>query len=129
MKKLTRQKPHMLKALYTWLLENEYTPLIGVVSDYPKNIFPSFIKKEGLIVLNISESALNNLSIGKEVMSIEATINNDIAYLEFLSESVAFIKAEEDEDIYFEFDVCDYENYIKNYKVTDKQPFKLEIVK
>ena len=120
MKKLTRQKPHMLKGLYDWMLENELTPLIGVVSDYPRNIMPDWIKKEGLIILNISDLALNNLSIGQEIISLEATVGGEYVYLEFYTEAIAFIKAEEDSSIAFEFDVLNYEEYIENYKVTKR---------
>lgn len=129
MQKLTTKKPHLIKAIYNWMIENNLSPCIGIVSNYPRNIFPKFVEKEGIVVLEISPLALNNLNIGQEITTIEASVKGALAYFEFYTEAISFITTKENIGEHFEFEVIDYEEYIENYKVTKKQPYKLELIK
>lgn len=129
MNKLTRKKPYIIKALYDWFLDNELNPCIAVFSEYPRTLVPNFVKKEGLILLNISPDYVLDLNIGQEITTIKAIVDKKEELFEFYTESIAFIRSYEDESIIFEFDIINYEDYINEYKIKEKRPTFLKLLK
>ena len=66
------KRPYLLRALYEWILDNQFTPHLLVDAEYPGTLVPQQFVKEGKIVLNISPNAVRNLILDNEVVSFNA---------------------------------------------------------
>lgn len=65
---MTSSRPHIIRALYDWILENDCTPYI-VVNAFGDNVeVPQEHVKDGQIILNISPSAVQDLFIRDEAV-------------------------------------------------------------
>lgn len=65
---MTSSRPHIVRALYEWILENECTPyiLVNAMADHVE--VPQQFVKNGQIVLNVSPMAVVDLLLTNEVM-------------------------------------------------------------
>ncbi|MED5523595.1 ClpXP protease specificity-enhancing factor [Gallaecimonas pentaromativorans] len=63
---LTPHRPHLLRAFYEWLLENDLTPHLVVDATQDGVEVPQEHVRDGQIVLNIGPSAVGNLNLGKD---------------------------------------------------------------
>ncbi len=52
------QKPFLVRAIYDWILANEWTPYIQVAADYPGSQLPQDYVKDNQIVLNVRPEAV-----------------------------------------------------------------------
>ncbi len=69
---MTSTRPYLIRALYEWLVDNQCTPqLLVEVSDDQVRVPRQFVKK-GVIVLNVSPTAVKNLLLGNERISFSA---------------------------------------------------------
>lgn len=65
------QKPYLLRALYEWCLDNNWTPYISVwVNEHTR--VPAQFVKDNQIVLSISTTATKDLLIDNEWISFHA---------------------------------------------------------
>lgn len=72
MSDLTPSRPYLLRAYYEWLMDNQLTPHV-VVDAFVKNTqVPMQYVKDGQIVLNISSSAVGELTIDNEAVQFNA---------------------------------------------------------
>jgi len=63
---MTSSRPYMVRALYEWIVENDFTPYI-LVNAYENGVeVPQEHVKDGQIILNISPIAIQGLNIGNE---------------------------------------------------------------
>ncbi len=69
---MTSNRPYLIRALYEWLVDNELTPYLLVDADHESVHVPSRYVEEGRIVLNVSPSAVRDLSLGNELIAFEA---------------------------------------------------------
>ncbi len=69
---LTPRRPYLLRAIYDWLLDNELTPHLVVDAEQPGCQLPWEFVQDGQIVLNISPSAVGQLSISNEWVQFNA---------------------------------------------------------
>lgn len=70
--KMTSNKPYLVGAFYDWISDNELTPYIVVdVSVYGVLVPMSYVT-DGQITLNISSSALGNISMGENAIEFSA---------------------------------------------------------
>ena len=68
---MTSSRPYIIRALYDWILENECTPYI-LVDAFGNGVeVPQEHVKDGQIVLNISPTAVQSLSIANEVVEFD----------------------------------------------------------
>ena len=65
-------RPYIVRALYDWMSDNSMTPLIAVNVNFPGVELPLSYAQNGVIVLNISPSAVRNLNIDNEGISFSA---------------------------------------------------------
>jgi len=65
-------RPYLIRAIYEWIVENEWTPYLVVDAEQDNVIVPQEFIKEGKIVLNIFPSAVRQLELGDEWVSFEA---------------------------------------------------------
>ena len=69
---MTSTRPYLIRALYEWLVDNQCTPhLLVEVKDEQVKVPRQFVEK-GVIVLNVSPTAVKNLLLGNERISFSA---------------------------------------------------------
>lgn len=66
------QKPYLVRALYDWIVDSGFTPYLQVLANYPGAVVPQGFDEDGVLVLNISKQATNQLDLGKEFISFFA---------------------------------------------------------
>src|SRR4051812_15321681 len=64
-------KPYLLRALYEWCTDNDYTPCLEVYVDARTRVPRAFVKN-GKIVLNISFNATKQLKMGSDWIEFQA---------------------------------------------------------
>ena len=65
---MTSSRPYIMRALYEWILDNDCTPYVLVNAMAAGVEVPQQYVKDGQIVLNISPSAVAELSMTNEAM-------------------------------------------------------------
>jgi stringent starvation protein B len=60
---MTSSRPYIVRALYEWILENHCTPYVLVNAFYEGVEVPQAHVKDGQIILNVSPSAVQDLSV------------------------------------------------------------------
>lgn len=65
---MTSSNPYIVRALYEWILDNDCTPYVLVNAMVPSVQVPQQYVKNGQIVLNISPSAIVDLTLNNEAM-------------------------------------------------------------
>lgn len=71
MERLPSTKPYLLRAIWEWCCDNNFTPHIAVVVDKRTQVPREFVK-DGQIVLNLGPGATNKLNIGNEYVEFQA---------------------------------------------------------
>lgn len=69
---MTSNRPYLIRALYEWLVDNDLTPYLLVDATRDAVQVPSRYIEEGRIVLNVSPSAVRELTLGNELIAFEA---------------------------------------------------------
>ena len=69
---MTPSRPYLLRALHEWILENDSTPHMVVDATINDVMVPERFISDGQIVLNISPSAVQGLSLGDEAVEFNA---------------------------------------------------------
>jgi len=69
---MTTNKPYMIRAIHEWILDNNCTPYIVFMADYPGVQVPQDFVRDGQITLNISPSAVRDLSLGLAAVEFNA---------------------------------------------------------
>ena len=69
---MTSTKPYLIRALFEWIVDNSFTPHLLVDARDERCVVPRQFVKEGTIVLNIAQSATNNLVIGQDTVAFGA---------------------------------------------------------
>jgi stringent starvation protein B len=65
-------RPYLVRALHEWIVDNGCTPHLLVDANAPQCVVPQQFVKDGVIVLNISPSAVRDLSLGNEYVMFSA---------------------------------------------------------
>lgn len=67
------RRPYLIRAIYDWVLDCGYTPLLLVAAGEPGVQVPEqFIDDEGRIVLNVSPDAVQGLELGNDAIRFRA---------------------------------------------------------
>lgn len=70
---MTSSRPYMIRALYEWIVDNEFTPHIVVNAQAPGTEVPQqYVNKDGQIVLNIAPRAVATLDLGNKAVTFNA---------------------------------------------------------
>ena len=69
---MTSSRPYLLRAVYEWIADNELTPQIVVDAQNDQVQVPTTYVRDGKIVLNISPTAVRELSLGNEWVEFSA---------------------------------------------------------
>ena len=60
---MTSSKPYLIRAIYQWIIDNDFTPYIVVNAQFPGLQVPEQYIEDGRIVLNISPRACRGLHL------------------------------------------------------------------
>ncbi len=66
------RRPYLIRAIYEWAVDNNYTPHVVVAADAPGVSVPQQFVKEGRITLNLSPMAVQSLHLDQEPMWFSA---------------------------------------------------------
>lgn len=66
------QKPYLVRALYDWIVDSHCTPYLQFLTTYPGVVVPPGFDEDGVMVLNISAQATNQLNLGNDFVSFFA---------------------------------------------------------
>lgn len=69
---MTSQRPYLLRAIHEWISDNGLTPHVLVDANFPGVHVPPGAAKDGKVVLNIAERAVQHLSLGNEYVTFGA---------------------------------------------------------
>ncbi len=70
--KMSANRPYLVRAFHEWIVDNGCTPHLLVDANDPRCVVPQQFVKDGVIVLNISPSAVRDLSLGNEYVMFSA---------------------------------------------------------
>ena len=60
------KRPYLLRAMHQWVTDSNHTPHVIIDAERPGVTVPRAFVKDGKIVLNLSLSATQNLTLGNE---------------------------------------------------------------
>lgn len=70
---MTSSRPYMIRALYEWIVDNDFTPIIVVNAGAEGAMVPQqYVNSEGEIILNVSPGAIISLDLGNKAISFNA---------------------------------------------------------
>ena len=92
---MTSNRPYLIRALYEWLVDNDLTPYLLVDADRESVHVPSRYVEEGRIVLNVSPSAVRDLSLGNDLIAFEARFGGSAFAISLPPDAVLGVYARE----------------------------------
>jgi len=69
---MTSTRPYLLRAIYEWIVDNGLTPHLLVHAEHDQVMVPHQFVDNGVIVLNVSPSAVRDLHLGNEAIEFNA---------------------------------------------------------
>lgn len=92
---MTSNRPYLIRALYEWLVDNDLTPYLLVDANRDSVHVPSRYVEEGRIVLNVSPSAVRDLTLGNELIAFEARFGGSAFAISLPPDAVLGVYARE----------------------------------
>jgi len=69
---MTSSQPYLIRAIYDWIIDNDFTPYILVNAENDYAMIPRDFVEDGKIVLNINPSAISDLQLGNDYIMFNA---------------------------------------------------------
>lgn len=88
-------RPYMIRALFDWIVDNDWTPHLQVDAHYPGIEVPMEFAQDGMIVLNAHPNAVRELMMANDWFSFKARFSGVERRLGFPPEAVLAIFARE----------------------------------
>jgi stringent starvation protein B len=92
---MSTNKPYMIRAIHEWILDNDCTPYIVFMAEYPGVQVPQEFVRDGQITLNISPSAVRDLNLSNQSVCFNARFGGIPTDIEAPIDSVMAIFAKE----------------------------------
>jgi stringent starvation protein B len=92
---MTAKRPYLIRALYEWISDNGLTPHLLVNAEPATVAVPSQYVHEGRIVLNVSQTAVHNLTMGNEWIEFSARFGGMQHWIQFPPSAVIAVYARE----------------------------------
>lgn len=90
------QRPFLLRALYQWILANDWTPYVQVDTSHAKSLVPQkAVDDDGTIVLNLNPAAIHQLQMDDHLVSFQTRFGGQIEHIQFSPLAVLIIFARE----------------------------------
>lgn len=98
-KKRTRSmnsfKAYLIRAIYDWILDNNFTPYLLVDAECEGVIVPRQFVQDGKIILNLRPQAVHGLLLGNQSITFNARFSGSPMQVEIPMRSVRAIYAQE----------------------------------
>lgn len=107
---ITPTRPYMVRALYQWIEDNEFTPYLMVDATAENVQVPTEHVQDGRIVLNIASRATGNMSMENDYINFSARFGGVSQEIWVPLTAVMGIYAKENSQGMF-FDPKEYDNY------------------
>ena len=120
---MTPKRPYLLNAIHAWLIDNNETPYISVDAEGDIGSIPESAVKDGVVVLNVSPTAIESLDIGLDAMSFYCRFNGVRTRINLPMRSILAIYGKESGQG-IEFDKLEYPD---NSKSVAKEKSKTEL--
>lgn len=88
-------RPYLIRAIYDWIVDNEWTPHFQVDAHYPSVKVPQQYVQEGVIVLNAHPAAVSAMHMDNDGFSFKARFQGIEETIYFPPESVLAVFARE----------------------------------
>lgn len=88
-------RPYMIRAMYEWMVDNQWTPHMQVDANYPGIQVPQQYAQDGVIVLNVAPSAVQGLEMKNDWFYFKARFQGIEQEVAFPPEAVLAIFARE----------------------------------
>ncbi len=89
-------RPYIMRAMYEWIVDNQWTPHVQVDANYPGVDVPRVhVQEDGVIVLNMAPTAVLGLSMTNDWFTFKARFGGVETTLGFPPEAVLAIFARE----------------------------------
>ncbi len=88
-------KPYLIRAVYDWIVDNNFTPHILVSSEHNEGYLPQGFIEDGKIVLNLRPLAVEALSLGDETIEFNAKFGGKPEHIIASVNAIAAIYAKE----------------------------------
>lgn len=92
---MTSARPFLLRGLYEWIVTNGCTPYLVVDATVPGTRVPTHAVKDGRIVLNIAERAVQRLQMDNSAISFQARFGGQVMAVFVPMEAVLALYANE----------------------------------
>jgi stringent starvation protein B len=92
---MTPLKPYLIRSIYEWIIDNQFTPHLLVDAENPNAILPTDYIEEGKIVLNMRPEAIQGLTLGNEEIQFNARFSGNPLHIVVPTSAVLAIYAKE----------------------------------
>lgn len=92
---MTPSRPYLLRALYEWITDNQFTPHLLVDAAAPGVEVPKSSVQDGRVVLNVDPAAVQSLKLGNEWIHFSARFSGVAREVAFPVSAVLAIYARE----------------------------------
>lgn len=89
------RRPYLIRAIYEWCCDNDYTPHLLVAADHPGVVVPREYVKDGRITLNISPIAVQDLNLHSDPIWFSARFGGRACDVQFPAAAVLAVFARE----------------------------------
>ncbi len=88
-------KPYLIRGIYEWIADNQWTPYMLVDADDESSNVPMQHVNDGKIILNVRDEAVQQLSLGNEYIEFNARFGGAPMHVSFSVDAVLGIYAKE----------------------------------
>lgn len=88
-------RPYLIRAMFDWIVDNEWTPHLQVDADYPNIKIPRQFVQDSIIVLNVHTDAVRQLELNNDWFSFRARFQGEEQEVSFPPKAVIGIFARE----------------------------------
>ncbi len=88
-------KPYLIRAIYDWIIDNNFTPYLLVNAEAEGVIVPRQYVQDGKIVLNLRPQAVHGLSLGNQGIMFNARFGGKPMQVDVPLRAVLAIYAQE----------------------------------
>lgn len=92
---MTSSRPYLIRALYEWIVDNNFTPYMLVETSSESVEVPREFVEDGRIILNISPEATHSLVLGNDAVTFNARFSGTAMDVNVPVSSVVAIYARE----------------------------------
>lgn len=88
-------RPYMIRAMFDWIVDNEWTPHLQIDANYPNIQVPQEFAQDGIIVLNVHPDAVQSRDFANDWFAFNARFQGIERAIGFPPEAILAIFARE----------------------------------